>query len=52
MKDNALKIGLALNNIALSCDDATLDRIRPYIKAIEDNMLEVMEKYEKAKTEA
>ena len=34
-----LKIGLALQHIAMSVDDETLNRIKPYLNTIEDTII-------------
>jgi hypothetical protein len=39
-KDQMLRIGLAINNIAMSVDDETLKKIEPYLKQIEQTVLE------------
>ena len=39
-KDQMLRIGLAINHIAMSVDDETLKKIEPYLKQIEETVLE------------
>ena len=39
-KDQMLRIGLAINHIAMSVDDETLKKIEPYLKQIEQVVLE------------
>lgn len=39
-KDQMLRIGLAINNIAMSVDDETLKKIEPFLKQIEQTVLE------------
>ena len=39
-KDQMLRIGLAIHHIAMSVDDETLAKIEPYLKNIEQTVLE------------
>ena len=40
-KEQMLKIGLALNRIAMLVDDSTLEKIKPSLDEIEATVLEV-----------
>lgn len=42
-KEMQLKIGLALNHIAMALDDATYKRIKPQLDVIEKTVLELTE---------
>lgn len=48
MKNNILKIGIAINKIAMSVSDVDLERIKPYLEEIENNVLEMAGEKENA----
>ena len=41
-KENVLKIALSLQNIAMSVDDKTLERIKPYLEDIETQFMDIL----------
>ena len=43
-KQDGLKIGLALNHIAMSVGDTTLKKIKPFLKQIEEICVKEVEK--------
>ena len=43
-REQQLEMSLALNNIAMSVDDKTYKRIKPYLDQIEQVALELMER--------
>ena len=46
-KQDGLKIGLALNHIAMSVGDTTLKKIKPFLDTIEEICVKEVEKDEK-----
>ena len=38
-KEDKFAIGMAIQNIAMSVDDETLNRIKPYLNTIEDTIV-------------
>ena len=42
--EDTMKIGMCLNHIAMVLDDTNLDKIKPYLRGIEETVLKYRQK--------